>query len=355
MAERGGTNRQQRDRAGAQLAIRSGILDWVEHLEQHIDNVLRILVYHRVDWPDAHQSDLDPTLLSVTPDAFAQQMEYIAHHYCVISAAQLVEALDGGQHLPPKAVMVTFDDGYRDFYTYAWPVLQRLRLPSVLFVATDYLDGQQRTMWWDRLFHAITCTDRDHLDLQSQGSWRFVDTATRFVAFQSIKQVLVHMEHHQAMELLEQICRQLDVAQPQYCGLLTWEEVRHLTGVSICAHTCSHPVLSRVTQAAAWHEIADSYVILQHHLGETQPIFAYPCGRAEDLSPSLFPLLAAAGFRAAVTTFAGHNHLPHGNRWQLRRAGLAPHISLDEYRLVLTSSYSLYGLMAQLLRRWQSG
>jgi peptidoglycan/xylan/chitin deacetylase (PgdA/CDA1 family) len=322
-------------------------------MEEQVDNVLRILCYHRVDRLDAHHTELDPTLLSATPEMFAQQMEYVAHHYCVISVEQLLEALDGGEHLPPKAVMITFDDGYRDFIMHAWPVLRRLRLPSVLFVPTDVLDGRQHTMWWDRLFHTVTCTDREQLDLSPLGSWHFDDPPARFVAFQSIKQVLLHMEHHRAMKVLDQICGQLDATQPEYGGMLSWDEVRQLTGVEICAHTCSHPVLSRVTQAEAWHEIAGSQAALRHNLGEAQPLFAYPCGRPEDVSPLLVPLLQAAGFRAAVTTCAGHNHLPHSNRWRLRRAGLAPHISLNEFRLVLTGGYSLYGLIAQLLRARQ--
>lgn len=349
-AEQAASARPQWDRACAQLAIRSGMLRCAERMEAHVGNVLRILVYHRVDWPQAHCRELDPTLLSTTPAMFTQQMEYIAHHYNVIAAGQLVQALDGGEPLPPKAAMLTFDDGYKDFATYAYPVLSRLRLPAVLFVATDFLDGKQRTPWWDLLFHAVTCTDREQLNLPPLGCWRLDNSTTRFEVFQSIKQVLLHLEHRQAMLWLEQICRQLHVAPVENSPMLDWDEVRQLTGVDVCAHTCSHPVLARVSQAEAWCELVASHSALERRLGQTQPLFAYPCGGPEDVPAALTPLVPAAGFRAAMTTFAGHNHLPYSNRWRLKRAGLAAHLSLDEFRLVLTGCYSLYGLAAHTLR-----
>lgn len=343
----------QWDRACARLAIRSGMLLCAERMEEHVNNVLRILAYHRIDWPEAHSLELDPTLVSATPAVFAQQMEYVASHYNVIAAEKLVQALDGGEPLPPKAVMLTFDDGYKDFGIYAFPVLSRLRLPAVLFAVTDFLDGKQRSAWWDRLFHAVACTEREQLDLPPLGCWQLGDSTARFRAFQSVKHVLLQLEHHQAMQWLEQICAQLQVAPAEEHDLLAWDEVRHLTGVDVCAHTCGHPVLSRVTQAEAWREVARSRVALEQRLGETKPLFAYPCGGPDDVPPALAPLLATAGFRAAVTTFAGHNHLPHSDRWRLKRAGLATHLSLDEFRLVLTGSYSLYGLAAQLLSSWR--
>jgi len=83
-------------------------------------------------------SPLDPSTLSGTPEAFARQAEFLAENFCLVTVEQVIEALREREPLPPRAVLLTFDDAYRSFARHAWPVLRKLRIPSLLFVPTAF-------------------------------------------------------------------------------------------------------------------------------------------------------------------------------------------------------------------------
>ena len=91
-----------------------------------------VLVYHHIALPG--NLDLAPTVIDAYPPDFEEQMRYVAAHYNVISSWDLVRALREGYTLPPRALIITFDDGYMCFQDTAFPVLERLNLPVTLFV-----------------------------------------------------------------------------------------------------------------------------------------------------------------------------------------------------------------------------
>jgi peptidoglycan/xylan/chitin deacetylase (PgdA/CDA1 family) len=102
---------------------------------------LPILMYHRIDRQTSRLSALTRTL-TVTPAAFAAQMDWLVRHgFHAVREQQLFAALFKGARLPSKPVLLTFDDGYRDVYTYALPVLARLHLPATAYVITSRISG----------------------------------------------------------------------------------------------------------------------------------------------------------------------------------------------------------------------
>jgi hypothetical protein len=111
---------------------------------------LQILTYHRVN--DEH----DPFFPATPVDVFEKQMAYVGrrHHVCALDEA--VERFWLGD-LPDNAVAITFDDGYRDNYLHAFPIVKSLSLPMTIFLATDAI-GTGRTLWHDRVFSAFRDT-----------------------------------------------------------------------------------------------------------------------------------------------------------------------------------------------------
>lgn len=326
------------DKRAAGWLIRSGGLSRLEERERYRPNVLRVLAYHRIADPDGDDPCLDPTLRSASPEQFAQQMTFLASRYRVLSLEDVLCALARDADLPPRSVLVTFDDGYRDFADEAWPVLERLQLPAVLFVATGYLDGDGRRYWWDRLWSACVSTSPDE----------------RFDRFVELKRAVASLEHREAMALVDELVGELG---EEPCGLdgalLTWAELRRLSsaGLYVGAHTRSHPILSRLSLEHARAEIAGSREDLQSQLGHAWPAFAYPSGHRRDIHPALLEVLRSEGFTLATTMIEGHNRLGRAHPLRLRRVGVAPHLSLDEFRLALTSAYDLYGALARARER----
>ena len=113
---------------------------------------LPILMYHRI-------GPLSPSLpamtraLTVAPATFARQMDWLIRHgYHAISQRQAFAALEQGAPLPPKPVMITFDDGYRDVLWNAAPLLYRLGLPATAYVITGRISGSDSSfLTWDEL------------------------------------------------------------------------------------------------------------------------------------------------------------------------------------------------------------
>jgi len=108
-----------------------------------------ILMYHYIRPKPAN----DPlgAALSVDPETFAAQMDWLAAHgYTTLTLHELAEVRAGKIGLPPKPIVLTFDDGYRDFYTAAWPVLKRHGFKATIFIITGVV-GNPQYMTWDML------------------------------------------------------------------------------------------------------------------------------------------------------------------------------------------------------------
>jgi peptidoglycan/xylan/chitin deacetylase (PgdA/CDA1 family) len=341
------------DKLAAQGAIRVGMLNAAEKIESRMPNILRILAYHRIDFPEKEDGSLDPSLLNTTPAQFTKQMAFLKENYNLISVDELLHAIKTGGGLPPRAVMVTFDDGYRDFKKYAWPVLRGFQIPAVLFVATGFMNGSGHWFWWDALYNVFTHTQCSELKLPPFGHWMLRNEIERRQAGNAVKSIMMRMDHRQAMELLERVLEKLSVPSPRKDLLLNWDDLNDLKqgGLTIAAHTRTHPILSRVQSGEVREEVIGSIQDLRENLGEAPPIFAYPVGHQADLTKQLPELLQREGIQAAVTMLAGHNMIRRTHPLQLRRVGMAPHMSMKEFRLVLTGFYNLYGTWSGIRER----
>lgn len=109
-----------------------------------------ILMYHYIR-PDPGNGDPIGQDLSVTPERFAEQMKYIAdHHFTTLTMAELADVRAGRIALPPNPIVLTFDDGYHDFYTHAWPLLREYGFNATAFIVTSVV-GQDPYVTWEMI------------------------------------------------------------------------------------------------------------------------------------------------------------------------------------------------------------
>jgi peptidoglycan/xylan/chitin deacetylase (PgdA/CDA1 family) len=121
-----------------------------------------ILTYHHVNWLKPSDDAIEIGL-TVPPTQFSAQLRYLrAHHYHAITAARLVDYLLNGEPIPPKPVVLTFDDGYKDMYTHAFPLLRRNHLEGTFFIIAG-LAGQTRYLTWPQ----IETLARNGMDIES--------------------------------------------------------------------------------------------------------------------------------------------------------------------------------------------
>ncbi len=313
---------------GPVAAAAAGTLD---RLIPRQRGVLTILTYHRVD-ELAARPDLMPSLISATPASFAKQIAMVARHFDPVSLPDVVASIDEPARLPRRAVLVTFDDGYRDFATHAWPVLRAASVPATLFVATGAANDPSAPFWWDRLWAAVQSAPGPAPIATPHGALPVgAEHARRTVA--TIRDWLKTVDHGEAMREVDRIVDELGQrdgarsdAEPADPGptapaVLDWDELRTLAreGATLAPHTQHHPLLDRVPVETAIEEIAASHADLEREVGSVAPIprvLAYPSGAH---SGSAVTAAREAGMVLAMTTERGGNDLRRADRLRLRR------------------------------------
>jgi len=107
--------------------------------------VVPILMYHSVD-PAARQENR----LAVSAETFERQMRFLKEHrYNVIPLEELVDLIEQEQEIPARTVVITLDDGYKDNFTYAFPILEKYQIPATMFIIVNEIGRPQgdRVSW----------------------------------------------------------------------------------------------------------------------------------------------------------------------------------------------------------------
>ncbi len=270
-----------------------------------------ILAYHRIGRPAAGQDGLDSRVLSASPAGFEWQMNYIRRHFDVLSLDNLVDRIHAAQPIPSHAALVTFDDGYRDNYDLAYPILRHYGLPAAIFLTTSFVNGTQR-LWWDELAAAIGTSQVRRAHVQGLGEIRLGTPHDRRRAMEQLRRHLKALpddeRRRQMSSLLSTLGAGLRPRVPERPHL-TWNEVRQMSqnGITFGAHTHSHPILTRLPPEQAEREIADSKKIVEDELGQPARFFAYPNGQRGDFDARTRAMLIGHGFEAALTMIPGSN------------------------------------------------
>jgi peptidoglycan/xylan/chitin deacetylase (PgdA/CDA1 family) len=270
--------------------------------------LLTVLTYHRVDEPDRHP-ERAPGLLSATPEGFDAQLDVVAGSCTAVSLDDVLAAREGRAGLPPRAVLLTFDDAYDDFAEVAWPLLRHHGLPATLFVPTAFPDAPGQAFWWDRLHDAVARTPAPALD-SPVGRLSLGSPVERDAAAHALRTFVKSRPHEEAMGHVDALLDDLE-APERPSPVLGWDRLRALAaeGLALAPHSRTHPLLTRVGPDRLAEEVAGSRADLERELGSAPPAFAYPSGANDDV---VVAALAAAGYRVAFTTARGNESMKAG-------------------------------------------
>lgn len=296
-------------------AERTGFIRLLERTVGGRPDRLAVLTYHRVIDREARPEPA-PGTLSATPAAFALQIEFLAQNYRFISIEELLDDVRKDRMLPPRTLLLTFDDAYVDFEEHAWPILKRAGAPVTLFVPTGYPNHPERTFWWDRLFQSIVGATAERIETPL-GPMAWSTRDERLHCFRLLREGIKGMPHGAAMELVDHVCRELGNGSPAP-RVLGWDSLRSLAseGVALGAHSRSHPLVDRIPIEQAREEIVGSMEDLRRETGSALPIFAYPGGHYND---EVARLMDRANVQLAFTTDPGVNDIRRSDRLRLRR------------------------------------
>jgi len=292
---------------------------------------LRVLTYHRI-LPRAAAGGLP--LVSATPEGFDRQMRYLSRRFHAVSLAEVLDAQRGARALPRRAVLITFDDAYSDFAEWAAPVLRRYQLPATLFVPTAYPAEPSRTFWWDRIHGALTRSARTAVAIPGLGSLPLHTAAARKATLRTLGGYLKSIPHERAMATIKALCEALGEEETSGRPTLDWSELRLLSsdGITLAAHTRTHPILTQISVAAVRSEIRRSLDDLTREIGVSPPALCYPAGVHDD---SVAAAARAEGVEIAFTCLDGHNLLPSADPLRLRRTNITMRTSAPVFQVRL--------------------
>src|SRR5882672_1538142 len=278
---------------------------------------LLILTYHRV------LAERDPLMPEEpTREESAEQLEALSSCATILPLGAALSHMQSGT-LPAAAVSLTFDDGYRDNYTVAAPVLTSFGVGATFFVATGFMDGG--AMWNDQAIETLRRHTGKSLDLTPLGLGVY-DMSTDQARTQAVRLLLSKLKYLPPEERAKTVAAIADAvgSAPREQCMMTPDEIVGLrrAGMEIGAHTVSHPILAKLDSAAADDEIAASKKALERILGDSIELFAYPNGKpGVDYKPEHVESVRRSGFTAAVTTATGYASA-HSDRLQLPRIAL---------------------------------
>lgn len=237
-------------------------------------------------------------LEGLKPSWLDEQLAYLTRHYEVIPLSELVRCLEERRAPPKKSVVITFDDGFRDNFEYALPLLQKHNATATVFVVTGSLSTGELP-WSERLGYLFQHTVVDAFSGPETGNQR-VSLATpgqRHSAYQVVRKPLATMCREDRDAAISRVANSLEVEPPKD-RMLNWDQARDMlaAGNEIGAHTYSHPLLAQIPYEEAKWEMKKSLSDIREHLRIENPAFCFPGGSFNDRLLDLVPRL---GFRSA--------------------------------------------------------
>lgn len=273
-------------------------------------NVLTVLNYHRIDDPFQAGFDTLKINVSATPHDFALQMDYIKDHYNVINCEHLVSYLRGDRDLPPRAAMITFDDGYYDNFSNAYPVLKERNLPAVIFLTTGFI-GSDKPFYWDYVSYCFAHTVKRQANLPLLGDCSWTDEHSRDLIMHKWIETAKKIPETQKQESISQIGNALDVVFPSQAFnklYLNWDQVRVMSEsglIEFGSHTVNHPILTRIPVEQAAYEIQESKSKIEKETGRVVNTLAYPNGGQADFSLDVINAAKEIGIELAFSLLPG--------------------------------------------------
>ncbi len=217
----------------------SGVINFLVYFLKRFKKKVIILTYHRVD--------LKKAFPGVSLEEFKAQIEFIRRNFKTVSLKEVSEYLESKDSLKSTVVAITLDDGYRDNYLYAYPILKKFGIKATIFLPTDFI-GTDKRFWWIE-----------------------------------------------------------DYSMSRLC--LSWEEVIELSkdGIEFGSHTKDHSDLTSLSDDEIRLQVEGSKRIIEDRLGKSIFSFCYPYGHFDSRARQI---VVDTGFRLACTSRPGTNRAP---------------------------------------------
>ncbi len=302
----------------------AGLIRLVERIARRPG--LLVLTYHRIGNPE--DGDDYAPIYSATVETLERTLQALKKSHEIVSVGDVITLAERGFPLTRPTALVTFDDGYRDNFVAALPVLKALKIPATFFIPTGFFEGPF-VPWWDRIAWTVGRSHVPVLRLE-----RPVPIAVDLRAlsrseavFQVVRAFRDHPVGDESAYFAELEARAKVSADVPSLGrdrFMSWDELRELanSGCDVGSHAHSHRKLIWLSEEDQRDEFSRSKRILEANLGREVPAVAYPYGWPGAYDATAERLARESGYRVAFSSVAGVNRPGTTAPFAIQRLGV---------------------------------
>ncbi|MGE5611971.1 MAG: polysaccharide deacetylase family protein [Bacillota bacterium] len=322
----------------AQLVSRLLVLSGLGTLLRKANTLRGIVVptYHRIG--DPGRSILDHGVFSATPESFEAHVKFLKRHFDVIGPADLPGLLAKGTG---RYVLITFDDGYRDNYELAFPILKSHGVGATFFIATGFID-RPRLAWWDEIAWMVRTSSRTSLpSSQWLPSPVVFEEPDRKRAIDKLLSLYKALPGHLTAAYLEHLAEATGTGR---CNLdmtntwMTWDMLREMkaAGMWIGGHTANHPILAGLPPDQQEQEIARCRERIETELHQPMKWFSYPRGKPDAFNDITRRCLKQQGVELAFSYYSGYRRFDQWDPYDIRRTPVETDTSRYQFQTMMS-------------------
>ena len=329
----------------ASIFSRLGVLRLLEAAPRRPQ--LLVLNYHRIG--DADSSPYDPGVFSTSAQGFEEQIQLLKKRYRFATVSQALDIIEGRESISETMILITFDDGYRDNFKLAFPVLQRHGVEAIFFLVTSSIATQQLP-WWDEIAYLAKL----HAPKTLRISYPHVEDFDLTPAYfdKSLRRLLSALKTPATIDLpafltMMRAAVGFTGEAPLAELTMTWDEARAMRagGMTIGMHSHSHRILAKLTLEEQIAELKACRTKLEQEMGSPVVLLSYPVGTRETFNADTIAAANEVGIRAGFSFYGGTNLPGSIDPFDIRRVAFESYTPAARVRLATA-------LMAVTGTRW---
>jgi peptidoglycan/xylan/chitin deacetylase (PgdA/CDA1 family) len=281
-------------------------------------NLTAILLYHRVIPKESAKNVFSLPGIIVSQDSFEKQMGFLSKKYNVISLDDYINMRQNQNTLFPKTVVITFDDGWKDNYLYAFPILKKYMLPVTIFLTAGFI-GTRNVFWPEKVIFLINkllalpesakrCFRNENTKMLQPMLNDLLKNNNKNVSLNNLIATLKNWDTNSIDNLIKYLEKCLNAPEDieDINFLLDWDQVREMKEYHVCfgSHGISHSILTGLSNDVIKKEIALSKQSIEKEVKAPVDNFAYPNGNYNE---NVIAYVKTAGYSSALTVEHGIN------------------------------------------------
>lgn len=317
----------------------SGILLLIKKIT--LKNKIIILTYHRVLPYELRSRSYSHSAIMVDPVNFERQLNFIKRHFQVINSNSLTELIDKQLRPENPLCLITFDDGWLDNHMYAYPILNKLSLSALIFIATDYINSN-KLFWQEAMGHGF----KQLIDMNSHDSIEFlkkhdmnrivdVDHELQIEIIRNYIRELKTLPYNQLDNIMKEITTIVGkINYGDYDKYLNWQQVKEMynNGIEFGSHARSHKILTRLDDQSVYNELLQSKHIIEEVISDKVDTIAYPNGNYND---RIGELTKKSGYKLGFGTKHGYV-MSNDDKFNLKRININDTTSTNDPIMLAT-------------------